>query len=132
MKILLAFSLLLLGCAGYAAAAIESATLVGTDNGHFLVTYQSRLQPVVINQMHAWSLHVTDADGNAVSDAVIAVKGGMPQHNHGLATAPTVESLGDGNYLLQGLRFHMLGYWELVLTITAADVTDQVTIALTL
>ena len=103
-----------------------------SERGLFRVAYESQLVPIAINRMHSWTLSVTDQDGAPVTGAEIAIKGGMPQHNHGLATAPTIEPAGEGRYLLQGLRFHMMGYWELELTIDDGNAKDSVVIALTL
>ena len=112
-------------------AQTESAEFTST-RGLFTVSYESQLQPIAINRIHSWILHVSDADGNPVSGATMTVKGGMPQHNHGLATEPTIEATGNGDYLLQGLRFHMMGYWELELAIDAGSVSDTVVIPLEL
>ena len=99
----------------------------------FRVSFTSHLEPIVINRIHSWVLHVETGDGTPVPDARISVNGGMPQHDHGLPTAPEVtRELGDGDYLVEGLRFHMNGYWELELTIAAAGTTDTVVIPLTL
>ena len=39
---------------------------------------------------------------------------GMPDHDHGLPTQPQVTSrLENGDYLLEGVRFHMPGKWQL-------------------
>lgn len=103
-----------------------------SENELFQVSFESQLNPIVINQIHSWKLQVMTAEGKAVSDAVISVKGGMPEHNHGLATAPSIEASGDGNYLLQGLRFHMMGYWELELSITQGSISDTVIVTLDL
>lgn len=99
----------------------------------FLVSYKSKMQPIVINRIHGWVLHVETAGGEPVNEAKIAVDGGMPEHDHGLPTMPAVtRNLGDGDYLIEGLRFHMNGYWEIELTITAGGETDTVVIPLTL
>ena len=103
-----------------------------SERGLFNVSYESQLEPIAINRMHSWTLSVTDGNGQPVSGASITIKGGMPQHNHGLATQPTIESSGEGEYLLQGLRFHMMGYWELELTIDSGNAKDTVTIPLEL
>lgn len=103
-----------------------------SENGRFQVSYESRLSPIAINQIHSWTLHVTDAAGDLVSDAKLSIEGGMPEHNHGLATAPSIEATGAGNYELQGIRFHMMGYWELELTVNNGSVTDTVIIPLEL
>jgi len=103
-----------------------------SERGLFRVSYESQLQPIAINRIHSWTLSVTDGNGRPVTGADIAIKGGMPQHNHGLATQPTIEPAAEGKYLLQGLRFHMMGYWELELTIDDGNARDTVMIALAL
>ena len=101
--------------------------------GHFRVSYQSEIEPIVINRMHRWLLEITDRDGNAVREAKISVDGGMPLHDHGLPTRPRVtgETL-PGRYRLEGLRFHMGGKWVLELTIEVDGVKDVVDVRLEL
>lgn len=104
-----------------------------SNRGLFVLTIQSSLEPIVINTMHSWELSVTTADGDSVSGATFEVTGGMPEHDHGLATAPRVtEELGDGRYRLDGMRFHMNGEWELNVTIRANGYTDRFKIVLSL
>lgn len=103
-----------------------------TENGVFKVSYSSD-ENIVINKMHTWTLHVETVDGQPVENAVITVDGGMPQHGHGLPTAPQVtEYLGNGDYLVEGLKFQMGGWWEVRFNITAGDATDTITFNLTL
>ncbi|HCB50857.1 MAG TPA: hypothetical protein DEP47_15400 [Chloroflexi bacterium] len=86
-----------------------------------------------MNEIHSWTIHLETPDGQAVENAQIAVDGGMPQHNHGFPTAPEVtEELGGGDYLLEGVKFNMAGWWELKLAISAGDQTDDVTFNLVL
>ncbi len=104
-----------------------------SQRGLFTVSYRSELQPIRINQLHAWVLRVTTAAGNPVVGATIDVNGGMPAHDHGLPTRPRVtEELGGGDYRLEGLRFHMAGEWEITLRISADGESDTVVIALLL
>lgn len=99
-----------------------------TENGLFTVSAVSRLDPVVINETHAWTLYIETADGSPVTDAEIAVDGGMIEHDHGFPTAPRVtENLGGGEYLLEGMRFNMGGVWVLTLEIGSGDQSDSVT-----
>ena len=108
-----------------AANALETQT---TENGLFTVSAVSQLDPVVINETHAWTVHVETADGSPVTDAEIAIEGAMPEHNHGLPTAPRVtENMGEGDYLLEGMRFNMGGVWVLTLEISSGDQSDSVT-----
>ena len=99
----------------------------------FVVSYQSELVPLQINKLHAWVLHINDAHGNPVVGAHIEASGGMPVHDHGLPTYPRVtEELGEGNYRLDGMRFHMAGAWEITLTVVADGKTDTVVVTVTL
>ena len=71
--------------------------------------------------------------GQSVTDAAIAIDGGMPQHGHGLPTRPRVtQNLGDGRYEIGGVRFNMGGWWELKLIVIGPAGTDTVTFNLAL
>ena len=78
-------------------------------------------------------LHLADSTGIAVDGAAITVDGGMPQHGHGLPTAPRVtRALGDGRYQVDGLKFSMGGWWELRFGIATPAGSDSVTFNLKL
>jgi hypothetical protein len=99
---------------------LDLATTKMSKNGMFKVSITSKLNPVAINKMHAWVLTIQKPDGSAVSDAKVDISGGMPQHGHGFPTHPRVtKNLGDGKYLIEGVRFNMGGWWELKATIGA-------------
>ena len=83
--------------------------------------------------LHSWIARVRTADDVPVEGATISIDGGMPQHGHGLPTAPAVTaSLGDGRYRIEGVRFNMGGWWEFKLAIQAAAGQDDVTFNLDL
>ncbi len=104
-----------------------------TEDGHFRVQYTSALDPIPINRMHEWTVRVETADGDPVEDAEIIVDGGMPAHDHGLPTQPRVtEYLGDGDYRVRGLRFHMRGAWQVRFEIRDGELRDRVTFDLAL
>ncbi|HZU85863.1 MAG TPA: FixH family protein, partial [Anaerolineaceae bacterium] len=98
---------------------------VSSLSGAFRLSYTSDVGNLPMNQIHTWTLHVETADGAPVEDALITVDGGMPAHNHGLPTSPAVTMyLGDGNYRVEGMKFHMGGAWVVDFAITAGGVTD--------
>jgi hypothetical protein len=114
-------------------AQVESSEVRVSRSGAFKVRYSSELQPPVINRIHNAVLHLATRDGEAVAEARISISGGMPEHNHGLPTQPEVTRyLGGGRYLIEGLRFHMQGAWELLITIDANGKQDTVVIPLQL
>jgi hypothetical protein len=108
-------------------ADLDLATTRPSDQGVYRVSYAPNRAPLAINQMHSWTIHVATPDGQPVTDAAITVDGGMPQHGHGLPTQPQVtKHLGNGDYLVEGLKFQMGGWWVVDFTIDAAGQHDTV------
>lgn len=103
-----------------------------SENGVYALSFESSIEPIEINQMHSWVLHIT-ADGAPVANAKLSIAGGMPAHKHGLPTSPRVtDELSDGQYRLEGIRFHMHGQWQLSIEIIADGKADTVIVDLTL
>ncbi|MDJ0710891.1 MAG: FixH family protein [Woeseiaceae bacterium] len=119
-----------------AAGCLVAALLTfpqAADASEVIVTFSTPDGPVQINRMHSWILHVETDAGVPVEGATIDVDGGMPAHDHGLPTQPRVtEELGDGDYRLDGVRFHMGGLWEIVVTIKTAEIDETVVLSLKL
>jgi hypothetical protein len=106
---------------------LDTSTTRSSENGLFKVSYTSTGDTVPVNQMHQWTLHVETADGQPVENATITVDGDMPQHGHGLPTRPQVtQYLGNGDYLVEGLKFQMGGWWVMDFVITAQGQSDTV------
>lgn len=102
-------------------------------SGRFHIMFESEVDPIVINRIHRWVLRVETAEGHPVSGAQITMQGGMPEHDHGLPTRPRVTASHDpGGYLIEGIRFHMNGRWELEFTINTGSDEDTVLIPLDL
>jgi len=90
-------------------------------------------QPLRPRRMQTVRVAITDAAGAPVDNATIEIGGGMPQHGHGLPTRPRVtHALGNGLYVIEGVRFNMGGWWELTLAINAPSGSDIVTFNLAL
>lgn len=99
-----------------------------TAEGRFVVALQPPVTPAAINQIHSWQIKLTTPVGLPVTDAQIAVDGGMPQHGHGLPTRPRItRALVDGTYVLEGMKFSMTGWWEMKLAIQSSTGSDKVT-----
>lgn len=94
----------------------------------YYVAVHPLTQAAPINRMHAWEVQLRAADGQPVTGAHINVDGGMPQHGHGFPTQPKVtRELGDGRYLVEGMKFSMPGWWQIKLKVDGAAGTDDVT-----
>jgi hypothetical protein len=118
-----------------AASLLVSLLLIAPTSfaDGLIVTYTSPDGAPAINRMHSWILHIEDEDGLEIEGAIVEVDGGMPEHDHGLPTKPRItEELGGGDYRLEGMRFHMSGYWEVVVSIVTDAGSFEVTIALQL
>ena len=135
MKPIAAISLLFLAALSLASAESGSVaeTIEVSDEQQFQVQFTSKLSPIVINTMHSWVLHIEDRSGEPVADAEVQVSGGMPEHDHGLPTRPRVtQNLGNGDYLIEGLKFHMGGWWQVTCSIQQGAISDSVTFNLNL
>ncbi len=118
---------------GNPPAELDYSTTRTSDEGRFVASFTSALDPIAINQMHSWTLHVETADGAPVENATIRVSGDMPEHRHGMPTQPQVtQNLGGGDYLVEGMRFQMGGWWTVTFEIDADGVQDSVTFNLRL
>tara|TARA_B110000240_G_scaffold20809_1_gene21138 strand:- start:182 stop:580 length:399 start_codon:yes stop_codon:yes gene_type:complete len=124
MKILFALSLLV-NFFPANAADVRLPDLSGvTDKGVKIEIY-SELSPLSINTIHSWHIRVLDRDDEILELEELNVFGGMPEHDHGLPTQPEVTMrLDNGDYLLEGVRFHMQGHWELQIEFQYAGVDD--------
>ena len=111
-----------------APSDLDYSTTRDSKNGLYHVSYTASTGTIPVNQMHEWTLHVENAaDGTPVDNATIAVDGDMPAHGHGLPTSPRVtQYLGNGEYLLEGIKFQMGGEWIVEITITSNGQTDTV------
>ncbi len=104
-----------------------------TKDGVYRVTYSSSETPVPVNELHSWALHVETSGGQPVDNAAITIFGDMPQHGHGMPTKPQVtQFLGNGDYLVEGMKFQMGGWWQIDFTIDANGQSDKVSFNLML
>ena len=82
--------------------------------------------PIPVRSLQVWTLHVETAEGSPVDAATITMNGGMPQHGHGLPTKPRVtRELGNGDHLVEGMKFNMGGWWVVKFRVNAAQGTDS-------
>lgn len=126
-------SAVLAGFLGLALPVFAEDATQTSDGGSFMVSWSSAVEPIAINRMHEWVLHLETTAGEPLEGAAIEIGGGMPAHDHGLPTSPRVtEELGSGDYRVEGMRFHMSGYWEVTLEISAGGVSETAVIPLEL
>jgi hypothetical protein len=114
-------------------ANLDLATTRWSAQGLYQATIVPDTQPIPVNRIHTWVLHVESAEGQPLDDADITLDGDMPQHGHGMPTHPLVtQNLGNGDYLVEGMKFQMGGWWVIDFDISAAGVSDRVSFNLIL
>ncbi len=119
-NIMIAISLLA-GLSPLLAADLHAPVLTGTTAEGTRVEIYSDLNPLVINRIHTWHVRILDAQGTHLP-AELNLSGGMPEHDHGMPTAPQITGqLENGDYLLEGMRFHMPGAWQLLIELIIDD-----------
>jgi cytochrome c peroxidase len=124
--LLLVASTLTAGCLRASAADVDVSLRKRSARGIYVVELLPPPTPPAINRLHTWRIRVTTPSGDAIAGAGIQVDGGMPEHGHGLPTHPRVtRELGDGTYLVEGMKFSMAGTWELRFDITSAAGADR-------
>ncbi|HAM53584.1 MAG TPA: hypothetical protein DCP92_23915 [Nitrospiraceae bacterium] len=112
---------------------IDTSAVQTSAKKLFKVSYVSKDLPIPIGKITSWKLRLETADGRPVKIANISIEGSMPEHGHGLPTQPeVVKGMEDGDYVLQGLKFSMPGWWVITLRIKAQDMDDTVTFNLLL
>ena len=107
------------------AGEIESNLTQMSANERYQGTLSSKLEPLQINQIHAWELEIKNIEGEPLVGAIVTLSGGMPAHQHGFPTVPTVAEVGDGRYLIEGMKFQMSGHWQMTFDIEVNGQHDE-------
>ena len=89
--------------------------------------YQLTNKSIPLNKIHSWTLTLTHRTGKPITNADIVISPDMPEHLHGMTTKPVaIETDVDGTYLMQGMNFHMPGWWKITLDISGYGSRDLV------
>ncbi len=135
-SILLTLAMTTTGCSHFMGSAhldADTSRTRASKAGTFVVSYEPAVSPIPKRQLHTWTVDVRTRDGRPVDGVQMSVGGGMPDHGHGLPTRPTVSSaLGNGRYVVEGMKFNMGGYWVVDLAIAAPEGRDDVRFELNL
>lgn len=79
---------------------------------HGMTMSEDTKHDVPLNKIHNWILMLTRRDGSPVTNAEIETIAEMPEHLHGMTTTPVItETKVEGEYLIEGMNFHMPGWW---------------------
>ncbi len=104
-----------------------------SEGGIYRATIRPSGDTIPKGKLHSWVLRLEAADGTPVDLCKVTVDGGMPQHGHGLPTKPRVtRRLGEGEHLVEGMKFNMGGWWVVKFRVASAAGEDSVVFNLSL
>lgn len=119
---------LLGGCMLFAKppAHLDYSRTRASEAGLYRATIRPQGDTIPRGVLHRWTLHLETATGTPVDSATLTVDGGMPQHGHGLPTKPRVTRiLGQGDHLVEGMKFNMGGWWVVAFQVNASAGKDS-------
>jgi hypothetical protein len=124
----------LAGCMHMAAPSnLDYSRTRSSEHGLYRAAIRPEGDSIPQGKLQKWTLHLDAANGTPVSAASVAVGGGMPQHGHGLPTKPRVtRELGNGDYLVEGMKFNMGGWWVVTFHVTSVAGADSLVFNLSL
>ena len=97
-----------------------------SEGGVFRGTIRPAGDSIPQGKLQSWMLHLETVAGTSIDVASVTVDGGMPQHGHGLPTKPQVtRSLGNGDHLVEGIKFNMGGWWVVKFHVSSAAGNDS-------
>ena len=131
----IAAATLLTGCMLFARPPkdLDYSRTRTSASGLYRATIQPQGDSIPKGKLHRWTLHLETPQGAPISTATIAIEGGMPQHGHGLPTKPRVtRALGNGDHLVEGMKFNMGGWWVVKLQVDAPAGRDSIVFNLAL
>lgn len=126
---------LVAGCAMFAQAPknLDYSRSRASEAGVYRGIIRPAGDSIPQGKLQSWMLHLETAGGAPVDSAKVFVDGGMPQHGHGLPTKPQVtRSLGNGDHLVEGIKFNMGGWWVVKFHVSSPAGSDSLVFNLSL
>jgi hypothetical protein len=122
-------AMLFTGCMMFAGApkGLDYSRTRVSDRGLYRATIRPQGDSIPQGRLQRWTLHLETTGGTPVDSAALLVDGGMPQHGHGLPTKPRItRALGNGDHLVEGMKFNMGGWWVVKFRVDATAGKDSV------
>ena len=96
-----------------------------TDKGNFTVTLSPKEGGIEGNKHFSLNVEVKPKQPGGLGGATVLVNADMPAHRHGMNTQPEISSGSSNSYQVDGMLFHMTGYWVINVDITKDGKTEQ-------
>ncbi len=99
-----------------------------SNAGQYWAAWKPATGPVEMGPSFAIEIKLSTTEAGAPLDlqaGQIDIQARMPEHQHGMLQSPEITRLSPGHYRVDGMRFHMLGYWQLQLDISRPPLTER-------
>jgi hypothetical protein len=106
--------------------ALPSSGRLQAEAAGLQVAFVPRPWPLVVGRHFGLDVVVCAAPGRA-PPAALRVDADMPAHRHGMNYRTSVQALGDGRFVAEGLMFHMPGRWRFIFDLGDATQPVRVT-----
>jgi len=92
-------------------------------SSHYLVAFRPEPIRIEVGEPFTLLLNVCTKSDNPAE--LVAVDANMPDHRHGMNYRPTIVSVGEGRYRVEGMVFHMPGRWEINMDVRAGEESER-------
>ncbi len=92
-------------------------------SSHYMVAFRPDPARIEVGEPFALLFNVCTKRNNPAE--LVAIDAQMPEHKHGMNYRPTIVSLGDGRYRVEGMVFHMPGRWEINIDVRAGEESER-------
>lgn len=108
------------------AADPASGWPLQSEGTQLRATLEPRDGEVEIGAFQPWILTLEKPGTGPIEQAQIVIGGGMPGHGHGMPTQAVVtDYLGEGRYLIEGVKLNMAGRWVIAVAVSAPGGRDR-------
>ena len=99
------------------------------EGGLYAFELSASPDPPIVGELFRVVTQIRDArTGAPVEGAAFTLSAAMPEHGHGMTSAPEHRDLGGGDYLSEGMKFHMPGTWTITARAARAGREDRITL----
>jgi hypothetical protein len=114
--------------------APDGKTTALSNAGTWRVTWRAGPGTIPLNEGFSIDVWIEDASDpeRKLESISLAVDAAMPDHGHGMNRKPRVTRNTDGSFRVDGMMFHMPGYWELYLDVLRGAIRERAQFAVEL
>lgn len=115
---------------------------VSSNDGRYCVCFTTTPDPVPLNEPFSMSIRIYEGSTpeHLAKTVVLDVDAGMPEHHHGMTLRPEIRAvgapavqevppghgaIGNGQFEVRSMLFHMPGRWEIHFDVTHGAITER-------